>query len=198
MEKSSKIVQVVLIIAVVVLFVLHFSSKSGNVSDKAKVNHPDTALVVYINADSLLMNYDFAKQLNEELLKKEEKSRADFNEQAKIFQQDLGEFQRKVQNNGFLSLDRAKAEEQRLGQKERELQDLNAKLSNQLMLEQNSMNKQLRDSLTTFLNDLQPKMKFQLVLSNTMGDNVLYGSASADITKVVIDGMNARYAKSKK
>jgi outer membrane protein len=197
MEKSSKIVQVVLIIAVVVLFVLHFLPKSGSVSEKAKANITDTALVVYINADSLLMSYDFAKQLNEELLKKEEKSRADFNEQAKIFQQDLGEFQRKVQNNGFLSLDRAKAEEQRLGRKERELQDLNAKLSNQLMLEQNSMNKQLRDSLTSFLKELQPKMKFQLVLSNTMGDNVLYGSASADITKVVIDGMNARYAKSK-
>jgi outer membrane protein len=186
-----------LIIAVVVLFVLHFLPKSGSVSEKAKANITDTALVVYINADSLLMSYDFAKQLNEELLKKEEKSRADFNEQAKIFQQDLGEFQRKVQNNGFLSLDRAKAEEQRLGRKERELQDLNAKLSNQLMLEQNSMNKQLRDSLTSFLKELQPKMKFQLVLSNTMGDNVLYGSASADITKVVIDGMNARYAKSK-
>lgn len=197
MEKSSKIVQVILIVAVIVLFVLHFMSCPAGKKVEA-VAKADSASVVYINADSLLMNYDFAKQLNEELMKKEEKSRADFNEQAKVFQQDLSEFQRKVQNNGFLSLDRAKQEEQRLGMKERELQELNQKLSNQLMMEQNGMNKQLRDSLSAFLKDVQPKLNFKMVLSNTMGDNILYGHPSTDITKLVIEGMNARYAKSKK
>jgi outer membrane protein len=198
MEKSTKIVQVILIVAVIVLFALQFMSCPLGGKPDAVAVKADSATVVFINADSLLMSYDFAKHLNEDLMKKEEKSRADFNEQAKVFQQDYAEFQRKVQNNGFLSLDRAKQEEQRLGMKERELQELNQKLSNLLMLEQNGMNKQLRDSLSAFLKDVQPKLKFKMVLSNTMGDNILYGHPSTDITKMVIDGMNARYAKSKK
>ncbi|MFT3737704.1 MAG: OmpH family outer membrane protein [Breznakibacter sp.] len=198
MEKSTKIGLSILSVAVIVLFILQFAScpKKAAASDEAKESGGTG--VVFINTDSLLLNYDFAKDLNEELIRKEEKSRADFNEQAKVFQQDLNEFQRKVQNNGFLSLDRAKQEEQRLGMKERELQELNAKLSNQLMQEQNAMNKQLRDTLVNFIKEIQPQMGFEMVLSNTLGDNVLYGEKKNDITKHVIESLNARYTKWKK
>lgn len=198
MEKSTKIGLSILSLAVIVLFILHFTSCPKKAEASSELNEPGNNAVVFINTDSLLMNYDFAKDLNEQLVRKEEKSRADFNEQAKVFQQDVNEFQRKVQNNGFLSLDRAKQEEQRLGLKERELQELNAKLSNQLMQEQNSMNKQLRDTLVNFIKEVQPRMGFEIVLSNTLGDNVLYGHKQTDITKYVIDSLNARYAKIKK
>src|SRR5690554_7833634 len=63
--------------------------------------------IVFINTDSLIIKYEYARQLSEELIRKEESSRTDFNERARVFQQDMVEFQRKVQNNGFLSLERA-------------------------------------------------------------------------------------------
>lgn len=196
MEKSSKIIQAILAVAIVVLFVLHFTSNSCSKTQDVVATSSDSSSIVFINTDSLLVHYEFAKVLNDELISREEKSRADFNETAKIFQQDLAEFQRKVQNNGFLSMERARDEEKRLGAKERELQALNSKLSNQLMMAQNSMNKQLRDSLTAYLNDVKAKVKFDIVLSNNMGDNILYGSPATNITDMVIKGMNARYANS--
>lgn len=200
MKNVSLIVNVVLVIAVAVLFVLVLSGRSSKSGDSA-LNQDGMSVdsgIVYINTDSLIIKYDFARYLSEELIKKEEASRTDFNEKARVFQQDMAEFQRKVQNNGFLSLERAQNEERRLRQKEVELQDLNSRLSNELMEQQGVMNKQLRDTITSFLKEYCVDKPYKLVLSNTMGDNVLHAEEGLDITEDVVGQLNNRYAKSKK
>lgn len=149
--------------------------------------------IVFINTDSLIIKYEYAHQLSEELIKKEESSRTDFNERARVFQQDMVEFQRKVQNNGFLSLERAQSEERRLREKEQELQELNNRLSNDLMQHQERMNQQLRDTITAFLDGYSQEKGYRLVLSNTMGDNLLYGAPDLDITQEVVDSLNKRF-----
>ncbi|HHU57915.1 MAG TPA: OmpH family outer membrane protein [Bacteroidales bacterium] len=149
--------------------------------------------IVFINTDSLIIKYEYARQLSEELIRKEESSRTDFNERARVFQQDMVEFQRKVQNNGFLSLERAQSEERRLREKEQELQELNNRLSNDLMQHQERMNQQLRDTITAFLDGYSKEKGYRLVLSNTMGDNLLYGAPDLDITQEVVDSLNKRF-----
>ena len=79
---SNYIVSGVLAIAVIVLFILHFTSgKSGKEADSRDLsvllNDSSVTLpIAYVNVDSLLMNYNFAKDLNESLLRKEESTRA--------------------------------------------------------------------------------------------------------------------------
>lgn len=200
MKNLSLIVNIVLAIAVAILFVLVLSGRSSKNEEKSSADG-DLAIeggIVYINTDSLIIKYDFARYLSEELLKKEEASRTDFNEKARVFQQDMGEFQRKVQNNGFLSLERAQSEERRLRDKEGELQELNTRLSNELMEQQGKMNQQLRDTITSFLKDYCKTKPYHLVLSNTMGDNVLHAEKSLDVTNEVVTKLNDRYAISKK
>ena len=119
--------------------------------------------IVFVNTDSLIIKYDLARELSEELIRKEESSRTDFNESVRVFEQDMMEFQRKLQNNGFLSLDRAQSEERRLRQKEQELQALNARLTNDLMDAQNAMNQQLRDTITNFLKDYCKEKSYSMV-----------------------------------
>lgn len=200
MKKLTLIVNVVLVIAVAILFIIVLSGRSSKVDNGEGVagNVDIDSEIVFINTDSLIIKYDFARQLSEELIKKEEASRTDFNEKAKVFQQDMGEFQRKVQNNGFLSLERAQNEERRLRQKEGELQELNTRLSNELMEQQGKMNQQLRDTITNFLSEYCKTKPYRLVLSNTMGDNVLHGDRGLDITLDVVEMLNNRYAVSKK
>lgn len=200
MNKLSLIVNAVLVIAVAVLFILVLSGRSskseseGQEGGDALVNNE----IVYINADSLIIKYEFAQFLSEELIRKEESSRTELNEKARVLQQEMGEFQRKVQNNGFLSLERAQAEERRLRQKEAELQELNNRLSNELMGHQGKMNQQLRDTITNFLEVYCKTKPYKLVLSNTMGDNILHATAGLDITNGVVDQLNKRYAVSNK
>lgn len=201
MKNLSVVLNSVLLIAVVVLFVLHFSSEKvegGEGTADSGVNGTVDFPLAFINTDSLLIKYDYAKLLKEKMLKKEESSRADFNEKAKVFQQDLREHQRKLQNNGYLSLDRAKKEEQRLAKANQDLQDLNTRLTNELMAEQTKVNAELRDTLVSYLKEYNKKKGYKVVLSNTMGDNVLYSEPGVDITNDIVKALNDRYAKSQK
>lgn len=199
MKNASLIVNVILIVSVIALFVIVLTDGKGKSGDSG-VNNREVALdsgIVYVNTDSLIIKYEFARQMSEELIKKEESSRTDFNQRARVFQQDMVEFQRKVQNNGFLSLERAQSEERRLRQKEQELQELNTRLSNDLMVQQDRMNQQLRDTITNFLDVYCKDKAFRMVLSNTMGDNLLYADPELDITDEVVHMLNQRYETSK-
>ena len=198
MKNLSLILNAILLVAVAILFFVVFSNTPAKQEQPITQEDPGNTIepVVFINTDSLLLKYEFARTLNENFLKKEENSRADFNEQAKVFQQDMVSFQRKVKNNAFLSLERAQNEEKTLRQKEQELRELDNKLSNDLVREQNQMNQQLRDTLTSFLELYTQSHPHKLVLSNTLGDNLLYGESALDITNQVVEQLNKRYQES--
>lgn len=153
-----------------------------------------TALTIaYINTDSLLFNYNYAIKLNDDLMSKSEASRADFNQKARVFQQDAYEFQRKVQNNGFLSMDRAQKEQQRLAKVEQDLQELNEKLSNELAKEQARMSQELHDTLANFLSTYAVG-RYKLILNTSMINNtVIYSAPGIDITAEVTEALNNRY-----
>lgn len=200
MKNTSLIINVILAVAVIALFVIVLSDRKGSQHGSDNVNGSAAAEmgIVFVNTDSLIIKYDLARELSEELIRKEESSRTDFNERVRVFEQDMMEFQRKLQNNGFLSLDRAQSEERRLRQKEQELQALNARLTNDLMDAQNAMNQQLRDTITNFLKDYCKEKSYSMVLSNTMGDNLLYADSVFDVTDDVVAKLNERYAAAKK
>ena len=153
--------------------------------------------IAYVNVDSLLQKYSYAKEMNERMICKEESSRTELNEKASVFQKDAMEFQRKVNNNGFLSRERAASEQNRLAKAEQDLQELRTKLSNDLMREQDRVNRELRDSVVNFL-EIYSVNKYEIVLSNTLGDNVLYSQPGVDITNKVVAELNKRYSSNKK
>ena len=153
--------------------------------------------IAYVNVDSLLTNYDFAKDLNEALIKKTEDARASFNSQAQSFERDYNEFQRKLQTNAFLNEDRAKSEASRLENKKNQLDQLNAKLQQELAQEQLDMNTRLNDTIQNFLKEYNAIKKYQFIFSNTLNDNILIAQPQYDITGEVLQMLNDRYAKTK-
>ncbi|MGQ1786551.1 MULTISPECIES: OmpH family outer membrane protein [unclassified Saccharicrinis] len=202
MKRNLQVVNFALLLGLASFMFVGCQTKT-NKSEQASKNASEgliengTFPVAYIDTDSLLRQYGLAIDLQEELLKKEEKSRTDFNEQAKKLQTQVAEFQRKVQNNGFLSRQRAEQEQRNLAARDQELQSLNAKLSQELMVEQEGLNRQLRDTLTNYLTELNADGRYKLILSNTLGDNVLYSVPGINITQQVADALNSRYESSK-
>ena len=71
-----------------------------------------------------LINYNFAKDLNEALMRKEESSRATLNQKEAQLNAAAQEFQRKLQNNAFLSQERAEQEQQRILKMQQEYQQM--------------------------------------------------------------------------
>jgi len=151
--------------------------------------------IAYINVDSLLLHYQFAKDANESLIKKQEDSRLTINTRARQLQTEMAEFQRKLENNAFLSRERAEQEQLRLQNKQRELQELDGKLSQQLLQVQQKMSEELRDTINKFMKEYNKDNKYELIISNTSNDNVLYAAKGYDITEEVTKLLNERCAK---
>lgn len=156
-----------------------------------------TLPIAYVNVDSLLSSYDMAKDLNEELIKKTEDARASLNGQAASLDKEVNEFQRKLQTNAFLSEERAQSEANRLQKKKDQLDQLNYKLQNDLAQEQAQMNARLSDTIHAVIKEYNDIKKFELILSNTMYDNILLDNPKYDITGELLEILNSRYNKGK-
>ena len=100
-------------------FVLTFT-QCNNAPQQAPVVAPvvcDTTpalKIAYVDIDTLLTNYKLWIQLNEEMIRKEENIRTTLNEKAKDLQADFEEFERKLNNNGFATRERAESEQNRI------------------------------------------------------------------------------------
>lgn len=151
--------------------------------------------IAYVNIDSLLLNYQFAREANEGLVKKQEESRLIINTRARKLQSEMDEFQRKLENNEFKSRERAEEEQKKLLQEQKVLQDLDGKLSKQLTDEQQLISKQLRDKLKEMIVVFNKDKKYEIILSNTANDNILYAALGYDITNELLKLLNEAYSK---
>jgi len=173
------------------------NNQQGTATTAVSLGDSVTLPIAYVNTDSLLANYNFAKDLNEELIKKTEDARANLNSQAASLEKEVNEFNRKLQTNAFLSEDRAQSEANRLQNKQNQLEQLNYKLQNDLASEQAQMNARLSDTIQVVLKEYNAVKNFELILSNTMNDNVLIANPKYDITNELIEILNTRYEKNK-
>lgn len=202
MKNISLIVNAILGVAVIILFVLVLGNNKKSSTPGVQFGSDSTQTVklpiAYVNVDSLLLNYQFAKESNETLLKQQEDSRLDLNVKARQLQGEMAEFQRKLENNAFLSRERAEQEQNRLMRKEQDLQQLNATLSQELMEVQQRISEELRDTINAFLKEYNMDKKFEMIISNTANDNILLANEGYDITDEVIAILNERFGKKKK
>ena len=150
--------------------------------------------IAYVEIDSLLTKYRFWNDLNELMIKKEENIRTTLNEKAKALDAAMKEFQRKYENNGFVSAESAQQQQNRIIKQQQDLQALQEKLSKDLADENQKNSLQLRDSINSFLKIYNKDKGYSLIISNTGFDNLLYADPAYNITQEIVDGLNARYS----
>lgn len=196
MKNLSIGLNVLLLIAVIVLYILHFSGNGKSTSNQggtATVNAD--AKIVYINMDTLLNNYTQSRELNEAFLKKLEANRTELNIKVKNFDREAAEFRNKVENNGFMTRERAEQAQMDLMIKQQNLQKLQQEMTENAQREQMEINRKLYDAITNFLTEYNKAKGFQLILSTTLGGNVLFAQEGFDITNEVVNQLNEQYAK---
>ena len=199
---KNYIINGVLGIAVIILFILHFTGKKSASTDKAAIVGDSTVVrlpIAYINTDSLLLNYGYAKDLNETLLRKAESSRANLNQKGNKLKADMLEFQRKYDNNAFLTPERAQQEHESLMKRQQELQDQMERSQQELALEQMKMNQQMTDTVTAALEIFNKGPKYQIIFNNVGGNSTMLLADNAyNITAEVTEYLNKRYTPAKK
>ena len=153
--------------------------------------------IAYVEVDSLMTQYDFAKDYSVTLQKKSNNARNTLTQKGNALQAAMNNFQQKINNNGFQSREQAASVQNAIQRQQNDLQELQARLENELATETAKFNEALRDSLQNFLKDYNADKKFDLILSKA-GDNILLGASRLDITQDVINGLNKRYKPAKK
>ena len=179
----------VLAVAVMVLFVLFFAGRKGQ--EERVVPQGEQLPIAFVNMDTLLLNYDLYNSMSEELLREEERSRATINQKANQLQADAADFQKKLENNAFLSEARARSEQERLMKKQRELQELDNRLSQELVAKQTALNEKLNHIVDSVILEYNKEKQYQLIISNAGHTPLLYADKVFDVTKEVLDRLNA-------
>ena len=186
-------------ILAIVIFVLfsQCTEKKETSSEPGSATSENSSLglrIAYINVDSLLMNYNFSIDLNEQIIRKKENAHANYTQKARAFQSEAENFQYKLQNGAFATQARAEQEQQRLQKKQQELLELDERLTQDLMEESQRMNEQLRDTIVSHLKEYNKVKGFQLILSNEAGSPVFLADDSFNITSEVIEFLNKRWS----
>src|SRR5688572_20712773 len=160
MKNLPLILSSVLLVAVAVLYYLHFSSTGSRSTTSASGVPVGELSIAYINSDSVLKHYDFFKDAQVALEAKEKKMGDDYRNRAQSLQSEITAYQR---NQSNYTIGQARALEEDLGKKQQNLQMYQQSLSQELMNEQSKAQKELYDRITTFLKKYGQENGLQLV-----------------------------------
>lgn len=191
MKNVSLALNGILVVAVAVLYYLHFSSGSKSASTSSEGSGiPTDIKIAYINSDTVLKYYDFFKSNVEKLEAKGKKLDQDLQNRAQSLQNDITAYQR---NYGSMTIGQAKAVEEDLGKKRQNLELYQRSLEQQLMEEQAKVNEELYLKVTDYLKSYAKEKELQVVLKYNTNSDLLYGGSAIDVTQDVIKGLNELY-----
>ena len=200
MKKLSLVLNAVLIVAVGVLFYLHFSSeKIADVRKPSASNvqpmAPDGS-IVYINIDSLLSSYTYFEDMQNDFADKQAELEAELNLRSRQYEASAIDAQNKVQK-GLVTRREAAELEQQLMAEQQSLLQLRDELTMQLSEEEQVSNRRLINKIMEYLEEYNKQYNYQFIFSNSFGDNVLFANQQLDITGSVLAGLNDAYQKEK-
>lgn len=189
-KNLSLALNIVLLIAVGVLFYLFFANKGQEPQKEQNANPSSDYAIGYINADSVLQNYDFFIEMQEKLQKKTQELEGEYQNRAQGLQKEVSDYQRNVNS---LTIGQAKAVEESLMKKQQNLRTYQESLTQELMQEEAKINKELFDKISSFLKDYSKNNELQMVVKFNPGSDVLFATEGMDITQAVITGLNNTY-----
>jgi outer membrane protein len=196
MKKLSIALFVVLFLAIISLYFLHFSGSKKSDTPGSVTGTPVQG-IAYVNIDSVIFKFEMFFDRREDLMSKQKSAEAELNSKGSQYEKGARDYQDKV-NKGLITRATAAQIEQSLVQQQQELVSLRDKLQSNLMEEEQVMNRQILEYITKFLEENRSEYNYQYILGKSFGSIVLYSDTSFDITQKVLDAINKKYQAEKK
>jgi len=150
-----------------------------------------TGKIAYVNIDSLEANYELLKTKREQFKNRQEQMESELEHSYQQMQSDAAALQKKAEANQ-LTQSEGEAAQKRLMQMRQSLETRKQALTDQLMKEQDTFNKDLKTRLDAFLEEYNKTHHYDYILSySATGSSILFVNKELDITKDVVSGMNA-------
>jgi len=199
MKKVNLTLNIVLLLAVAVLYVLHFT---GNKTDNT-VSSEDSRItagsgdIVYINLDTLVNQYDMYNDLRTELESKVSAIDNDLNKKGRALENDAKSFEEKMQK-GLLTYSQAESMRNDLMTRDQELRNLSQQKQMELANEESVMYNRVMDAIKTYVDNYNKEKQYSLILTTTAATNsVINGEQGRNITNEIINGLNQEYIRNR-
>jgi outer membrane protein len=195
-NNTSLIWNIVLTLAVAVLFFLHFSSKpSADSGVAADGNVVAGRRTVYVQVDSLLKNYEFFKDTRKELENKNFQLENELTTKGRSLQNEVAFFQQKAQT---MTPEQARSTEAQLMKKQQDLVAYRDQSAQALGMEEAKKNEELYKNIRSYIDKYNKENGYEFVLGYSLGGGILFANPSLDVTQKILDGLNKEYKGSNK
>ena len=189
--------QLKLILTVAVAAIICSCAANGNTNGAQQANAESKTPaaqggIVYIQLDSLVNQYDMYNDLKSELESKVQAVQEDLNKKGRSFESAVKDFQAKI-DKGLLTRSQAEEQQQKLVEREQNLQGLSQQKQMELAEEEAVMMRRVMDAIQTYITKYNQDKGYALILSVP----VLAGDPSLNITQDILAGLNEEYIKSK-
>ena len=153
--------------------------------------------IVYIQIDSLLINYDMYNDLMSAFQSKYQASQDELQKKSRALENDAKSFENQI-NKGLLTRSAAEEQQQKLLKRQENLQNEANNKQLELQEEQFVLNNQVYDAIKTYLEKYNAERQYALILTTSAADNtVIEGSKILDITTEVTRGLNEEYIRNR-
>ncbi len=213
MKNSASIINIILGIAVVILYILHFTQQPStpNTAETAKPDstakkqmpaankeedEKKTLTIGYVNVDSLDAKYEFSINARQTMQNKERVLQSDLEKRASSLQNEMVNFQKTFNT---MSMEQAKSREQELIQKQQALEQYRQNAGANYMKEEQDLQKKLLENISNYMKQYGEENGYDYILTySSLASGTLYGNPEMDITEQVIEGLNKKYKEDKK
>ena len=178
----------------VVAFMAFTSCNEQPAAEAPKTNSEalENLKIRYIDEDSIMANYNLAKDINEAMLRRQNQFDAAQKQRSNEITKFGNAMQQKYQNNQYLTEEAFNADQAKLQKMQADAENYLANLQQSIQNELNQSQIQLLDSIDNFMKDYAKKKGFDMVLRKSA---TLFIDEKYDVTKEVIEGLNKRYNK---
>lgn len=172
------------------------NQNKGTTSTQSTTPAPSNSLVVFVNQDTLMAKYDYAKDMRKRLDDKGAAAKNDVGTKQQAIQREVAEYQKNV---GSMSANERSMTEQRLQRESQEFQQYQQNAGAQFQNETADESKKLYDKVYTFSKQYAKDNGYKIVLTFQTGNTqLLYGDSSLDVTGDFVKKLNEAYSKEKK
>ena len=161
------------------------------------IEQPDSIAVcgikiAYVDYDSLLANYNFAQDIHKEIIRREMILSDILESEGNNLQEEAAAFEKKMQNNEFPTQEEAQTEYEKIMQKNQELIKRRQTLITELDEYRNAKYNEMAQSIDDYIQEYNSVTMYDFILTK-VGSNMLYANKAWDITKLIVEGLNAKY-----
>lgn len=191
MKSNSWIFNGVLAVAVVILYILQFTS--GTTPVKASAAGGTGTKVAYFEIDSIQNSYEFFKEVKSSLQVKDMENAKELTALKNAF---AAKYQDLQKNGRSLSQSEIVSRQQELAQLEKNYTNKEQQLSQELQEESFKRLQEVKKKIETFLEKYNKNKEFAYIFSSN-ADLMYYKDTAYDITSDIIKGLNSEHISKK-